>query len=294
MWQCVMVPVRTQPAAGIYLPDMASQLWTFMFFHVWFIVCFGLNRSVYGISVADHLEYYGVTLHADSRGTCQFVMGAANSVYSYVREVDGAIILSRYPQDPYALESVNLYATKYTPVQYFIFILCTAHEILLGTPRALLRIRRGSPFKCAPFRSSENCTCKLHNIVRTLQLMHIKKMFDATLVRFFTYCDTTEISQDFLSACHLTFAGYLCRSKNVAPCTPWLMLLSYNRLNILRTVILPEIFLGFFFSQHCRMLKTENCACNLHNMVCTIWLTYIKIYYRFMWWIWWFPLFENI
>jgi len=64
------------------------------------------SRSVYGISVADHLEYYGVTLHADSRGTCQFVMGAANSVYSYVREVDGAIILSIYPQDPYALESM--------------------------------------------------------------------------------------------------------------------------------------------------------------------------------------------
>ncbi|XP_025828534.1 lipase-like [Panicum hallii] len=64
------------------------------------------SRSVYGISVADHLEYYGITLHADSRGTCQFVMGAANSVYSYVREVDGAIILSRYPQDTYTLESV--------------------------------------------------------------------------------------------------------------------------------------------------------------------------------------------
>jgi hypothetical protein len=101
-----MVPVRTQPAAGIYLPVMASWLWTFMFFHVWLIVCFCLNRSVYGISVADHLEYYGITLHADSRGTCQFVMGAANSVYSYVREVDGAIILSRYPQDTYTLESV--------------------------------------------------------------------------------------------------------------------------------------------------------------------------------------------
>nr|CAB3492166.1 unnamed protein product [Digitaria exilis] len=41
------------------------------------------SRSVYGISVADHLEYYGVTLHADSRGTCQYVMGAANSNKKY-------------------------------------------------------------------------------------------------------------------------------------------------------------------------------------------------------------------
>ncbi|TKW02200.1 hypothetical protein SEVIR_8G230300v4 [Setaria viridis] len=64
------------------------------------------SRSVYGISVADHLEYYGVTLHSDSRGTCQFVMGAANSVYSYIREVDGTIILSRYAQEPHALESM--------------------------------------------------------------------------------------------------------------------------------------------------------------------------------------------
>jgi hypothetical protein len=65
-----------------------------------------LKRSVYGMSVADHLEYYDVTLHADSRGTCQFVIGAANQVYNYVREVDGSIILSRYPQEPQALESM--------------------------------------------------------------------------------------------------------------------------------------------------------------------------------------------
>lgn len=58
------------------------------------------------MSIADHLEYYGVTLHGDSRGTCQFVIGAANSVYSYVREVDGSIILSRYPEEPEALESM--------------------------------------------------------------------------------------------------------------------------------------------------------------------------------------------
>ncbi|AQK48686.1 Lipase [Zea mays] len=64
------------------------------------------SRSVYGMSVADHLEYYDVTLHADSRGTCQFVIGAANQVYNYVREVDGSIILSRYPQEPQALESM--------------------------------------------------------------------------------------------------------------------------------------------------------------------------------------------
>ncbi|WVZ50055.1 hypothetical protein U9M48_001350 [Paspalum notatum var. saurae] len=64
------------------------------------------SRSVYGISVADHLEYYGVTLHADSSGTCQFVIGAANSVYSYVREVNGTIIVSRYPQEPHTLESM--------------------------------------------------------------------------------------------------------------------------------------------------------------------------------------------
>ncbi|KAL6908086.1 hypothetical protein ACP4OV_002256 [Aristida adscensionis] len=65
------------------------------------------SRSVYGISVADHLEYYGVTLHADSRGTCQFVIGATNSAYSYVRDVDGTIIFSRYlPQEPHVLESM--------------------------------------------------------------------------------------------------------------------------------------------------------------------------------------------
>jgi hypothetical protein len=100
-----MIPVRTQPAAGIYLPSMASQFWMF-FFHLLLIHCFCLNRSVYGISVADHLEYYGVTMHSDSRGSCQFVMGSANSVYSYIREVDGTIILSKYAQESHILESI--------------------------------------------------------------------------------------------------------------------------------------------------------------------------------------------
>ncbi|KAK3120653.1 hypothetical protein QOZ80_9AG0691520 [Eleusine coracana subsp. coracana] len=62
------------------------------------------SRSVYGTSVADHLEYYGVTLHSDSRGTCQFVIGATNSEYSDIREADGTITVSRYPQETHAVE----------------------------------------------------------------------------------------------------------------------------------------------------------------------------------------------
>ncbi|VAH91979.1 unnamed protein product [Triticum turgidum subsp. durum] len=64
------------------------------------------SRSVYGRSVADHLEYYGVNLHADSRGTCQFVIGTSNSAYGDILQVDGAIILSRYPQERYPVESI--------------------------------------------------------------------------------------------------------------------------------------------------------------------------------------------
>ncbi|AQL01870.1 alpha/beta-Hydrolases superfamily protein [Zea mays] len=61
---------------------------------------------VYGMSVADHLEYYSFTLHADSRGTYQFMIGTANQVYNYIHEVDGSIILLRYMQEPRALESM--------------------------------------------------------------------------------------------------------------------------------------------------------------------------------------------
>ncbi|XP_044981220.1 lipase-like isoform X2 [Hordeum vulgare subsp. vulgare] len=64
------------------------------------------SRSVYGRSVADHLEYYGVNLHADSRGTCQFVIGASNSAYGDILQVDGTIILSRYLQERYPVESI--------------------------------------------------------------------------------------------------------------------------------------------------------------------------------------------
>jgi hypothetical protein len=56
--------------------------------------------------VADHLEYYGVSLHADSRGTCQFVIGSSNSAYSDIVQVDGTIILSRYPQEQHSVESI--------------------------------------------------------------------------------------------------------------------------------------------------------------------------------------------
>ncbi|CAM0874088.1 unnamed protein product [Alopecurus aequalis] len=64
------------------------------------------SRSVYGRSVADHLEYYGVNLHADSRGTCQFVIGTSNSAYSDIRQVDGTIVISRYPQEQLPMESI--------------------------------------------------------------------------------------------------------------------------------------------------------------------------------------------
>lgn len=64
------------------------------------------SRSVYGRSVADHLEYYGVTLHADSRGTCQFVIGTSNSADGDIVQVDGTIILSRYPQEQHSLASI--------------------------------------------------------------------------------------------------------------------------------------------------------------------------------------------
>lgn len=56
--------------------------------------------------MTDHLEYYGVNLHADSRGTCQFVIGASNSAYGDILQVDGTIILSRYPQERYPVESI--------------------------------------------------------------------------------------------------------------------------------------------------------------------------------------------
>jgi hypothetical protein len=58
------------------------------------------------MSVADHLEYYNITLHANSRGTYQFVTGTTNQVYNYIREVDGSIILLRYMEEPRALESM--------------------------------------------------------------------------------------------------------------------------------------------------------------------------------------------
>ncbi|KAF0896170.1 hypothetical protein E2562_019663 [Oryza meyeriana var. granulata] len=64
------------------------------------------SRSVYGRSVADHLEYYGVSLHADSRGTCQFVIGSTNTAYSSILEVDRTIILARYPQEWQSVESI--------------------------------------------------------------------------------------------------------------------------------------------------------------------------------------------
>ncbi|KAB8116024.1 hypothetical protein EE612_056949 [Oryza sativa] len=64
------------------------------------------SRSVYGRSVADHLEYYGVSLHADSRGTCQFVIGSTNTAYGSILEVDRTIIMTRYPQEWHAVESI--------------------------------------------------------------------------------------------------------------------------------------------------------------------------------------------
>jgi hypothetical protein len=51
-------------------------------------------------------------------------MGAANSVYSYVREVDGAIILSRYPQDTYTLESVWICMPQNTNLYSNLFSFC--------------------------------------------------------------------------------------------------------------------------------------------------------------------------
>ncbi|AQK51587.1 alpha/beta-Hydrolases superfamily protein [Zea mays] len=80
---------------GLFVHIYLSILDTY-FLCVFHIICVFLKKWVYGMSVADHLEYYSVTLHADSRGTCQFVIGTTNQVYNYIREVDGSIILLRY------------------------------------------------------------------------------------------------------------------------------------------------------------------------------------------------------
>ncbi|URE31709.1 lipase precursor [Musa troglodytarum] len=55
-------------------------------------------RSVYGRSIWDHLEYYGVELQADTWGSCRMLMD--NSVLQYYIEYDGDIIFSRDPSAP--------------------------------------------------------------------------------------------------------------------------------------------------------------------------------------------------
>jgi hypothetical protein len=97
-----MDQARTQHAAGIYLLYTVFGTHDLHITYHW--SC--LNRSVYGRSVADHLEYYGVSLHADSRGTCQFVIGSTNMAYGTILEVDRTIIMTRYPQEWHAVESI--------------------------------------------------------------------------------------------------------------------------------------------------------------------------------------------
>jgi hypothetical protein len=87
-----MILVRTRPIAGTYQSIYFVHLFPMC---VSYYLCF-LEEVGHGMSVADNLEYYSVTLHVDSRGTCQFVIGTANQVYNYIREVDGSIILLRY------------------------------------------------------------------------------------------------------------------------------------------------------------------------------------------------------
>ncbi|XP_074569970.1 lipase-like [Curcuma longa] len=53
------------------------------------------SRSVYGTSLADHLEYYGVDLEADAWGSCRALVDA--SVSQYYLEYNGSIILWREP-----------------------------------------------------------------------------------------------------------------------------------------------------------------------------------------------------
>lgn len=58
------------------------------------------NRSVYGTSLADHLEYYGVDLEADAWGSCKALVDA--SVSQYYLEYNGSIILWREPTTPHS------------------------------------------------------------------------------------------------------------------------------------------------------------------------------------------------
>ncbi|KAG6483101.1 hypothetical protein ZIOFF_059741 [Zingiber officinale] len=53
------------------------------------------SRSVYGTSLANHLEYYGVDLEADAWGSCKALVDA--SVSQYYLEYNGSIILWREP-----------------------------------------------------------------------------------------------------------------------------------------------------------------------------------------------------
>jgi hypothetical protein len=48
-------------------------------------------------------------------------MGSANSVYSYIREVDGTIILSKYAQESHILESIWLCMPQNTHLYSILF-----------------------------------------------------------------------------------------------------------------------------------------------------------------------------
>ncbi|XP_042447144.1 lipase ZK262.3-like isoform X2 [Zingiber officinale] len=54
------------------------------------------SRSVSGNSIADHLNYYGIALKADSWGSCRIVMGTRAEV-QYNVDYNGNIRLSRDP-----------------------------------------------------------------------------------------------------------------------------------------------------------------------------------------------------
>ncbi|XP_020100904.1 lipase-like isoform X2 [Ananas comosus] len=55
------------------------------------------SRSVYGDSISDHLNYFGVELRADARGSCKFIIH--NSEIQYDEKLGGDVILLRNPTE---------------------------------------------------------------------------------------------------------------------------------------------------------------------------------------------------
>ncbi|KAL5202786.1 hypothetical protein ABZP36_013738 [Zizania latifolia] len=55
------------------------------------------SRSVSGNSVQDHIQYLGISMHAESHGTCRIVTADSISILQYKMDNDGNIVLSKKP-----------------------------------------------------------------------------------------------------------------------------------------------------------------------------------------------------